>query len=179
MSSAMRPLAFLVRLLLASALASAVAGFLVFFLLLLLTRVAMFGPEAALGSLLLATLISLSMGGFAIVPAVTVLTAPTFLVGGCLWLLGSKRPWARRRTALAIAGALLGGLASAVLVPANGLVPLEAPAPLGLARHLGFVIFLIAGALSGLAFRSAMAMVGTFFGDEADPQEQMSGGGAS
>jgi hypothetical protein len=94
------------------------------------------------------------------------------LVGGSLWHLAGSLPWARRKSSFAAAGALLGGLAYPMLVAAGPMTPLPNPGLLVGGLWLALATFLIAGAFSGLVFRSIMFALGGFFGEEAEVDDE-------
>ncbi len=167
----MRPIAFISRLLLASVVASGAAGFLTLILLLLGSRLEHGGGIGA-GDALFAFMLGLIVGGFAMIPAVALLTVPTMLVGGFLWYLAGSLRWARRKSSFAAAGALLGGLAYPMSVAAGPMALLPDPGLLVGGVWLALATFLIAGACSGLVFRSTMFALAGFFEEEAEEEDE-------
>jgi len=167
----MRKHAFIIQLILASAVASAAAGMLVLFLILAEQLAASEPGAAALaGRLLFALFFTLFVGGLAILPAVTLATLPAFLAGAILWTLGRSRAWARRRSAFALAGAGLGGAARFLLARTDMTDDLVGLGPAALSGAATAGAFLLAGAASGLVFRAAMIIIGRFFGDDRESE---------
>jgi hypothetical protein len=167
----MRPFGFTIQLLLTSVVASATAGLLA--LTLLVAGVAARdGGGVTLGSTLYALLFALVLGGLAIIPAVTLLTIPTMFVGAFVWLLAGRRAWAGRPSSFAVTGAVAGGIGYAMLAPAGPLgLLMDSAGAVGTEWWAG-AAFLIAGACSGLVFRSTMHALGSFFGEDVKEEDQ-------
>ncbi len=167
----MRPFAFTIQLLLSSLVASATAGLLA--VTLLVTGVAANHGGVAPGGTLFSFLFGLVLGGFAIIPAVTLLTIPTMFVGGSLWLLAERRAWVGRPSSFAVAGAVAGGIGYAMLALAGPLgLLIDSAGVVGTEWWAG-AAFLIAGACSGVVFRSTMHALGGFFGEDGgEPPHQ-------
>lgn len=167
----MRSFAFMSRLLLASVVASGAAGFLTLILSLLALRFENGGGIGA-GDALFGFMFGLILGGLAIIPAVTLLTIPTMVVGGSLWHVAGKRAWARRPSSFAAAGALVGGMAYPMLVATGPSASLPALGPVVGGLWLPLATLLIAGACSGLVFRSMMIALAGLFGEEVEEDDE-------
>jgi hypothetical protein len=165
-------LGFLVRVTLASVTASAAAGMAAMFFLVAMS-VEPPGLGAVLAGVILATVLTIFLGGGAAFPAVMYLTVPTIVLGGSLWLLGRRRSWLRRPLAAAIVGMPVGGITYALLIPHRAGEFLT-PRMIELGWPFAVVAFMIAGACAGLVFRSSMLVFGTFIGGDVDEGEQLS-----
>lgn len=168
----MTPLLRALQLALAALLASAGGGL----VLVLLASAAAIAAGAAEGGATLAAApailaIAFFGAGLAIGPAVGTAWLPAFAVGSALWLAGRSREWPRRRLAWALGGAAAASACwlrvSASGTPAStsfGLLELPGPALAAL--------FLLAGAVAGQLFRSALAATTPFFGFEEHPESE-------
>jgi hypothetical protein len=150
----MRYIQFAIQLLVAAFMASAAAGML--FLFLLMAGTAAGGGVDFVAGVLFAALFSFLLGGAAIIPAVTLMAVPAFLVGGALCLAGRRHARFRQRRTFALTGALVGGVAYALLTPAGTWGILDAE------PRWAFMTFAISGACSALVFRSSVQLLGSF-----------------